>query len=89
LAWLAFAVLAPTWLGIDHVGIVDIAHAGDHTALHKHFGSYPLRVLAPLGFAAGLIGLLAARLLPLPPERRPHGPPRETSTTHAAAILGT
>jgi hypothetical protein len=41
--------------------VVD-AQAGDHTALHKGFGSYPLRVLAPLGFAAGLLGLLAARL---------------------------
>jgi hypothetical protein len=65
LAWLALAALGPTWLGIDHAGIVDIAHAGDHTALHKHFGSYPLSVLAPLGFAAGLLGLLAARVAPV------------------------
>ena len=62
LAWLAVATLAPTVLGIDHRGLVDIAQSGDPTALHKGFGDYPLRVLAPLAFAAGLLALLLPRL---------------------------
>jgi hypothetical protein len=57
--WALYAVLAPTLLGIDHHGLLDIVHAGDSTALsttlHKNFSSYPLKVLAPL---AALIGLL-------------------------------
>jgi hypothetical protein len=61
-AWLVLATLAPTLLGIDHQGLVDIAQAGDHTALHKNFGDYPLRALAPLAFAAGLLALAASRL---------------------------
>jgi hypothetical protein len=62
LLWLGLAMLAPTLLGIDHAGLVDIAHSGDHTALHKDYGPYPLRVLAPLALAAGLLGLAVARL---------------------------
>jgi hypothetical protein len=62
LAWLVFAALAPTVLGIDHQGLLDILHAGDSTALHKNFGPYPLRVLAPLAFGAGLLALAAAGL---------------------------
>jgi hypothetical protein len=62
LAWLVFATLAPTLLGIDHQGLIDIVRAGDSTALHKDFGPYPLRVLAPLAFGAGLIALAAAGL---------------------------
>jgi hypothetical protein len=63
--WCAFAVLAPTVLGIDHQGLLDIVKAGDNTALNLtiHDGSrYPLQALAPIATAAGLLGLLAARM---------------------------
>jgi hypothetical protein len=59
--WCVFAALAPTLLGIDHRGLLSIVGAGDNTALHKGFGDYPLRTLAPLAAGVGLIGLLAAR----------------------------
>jgi hypothetical protein len=59
--WCAFAALAPTLLGIDHRGLLSIVGAGDNTALHKGFGDYPLRTLAPLAAGVGLVGLLAAR----------------------------
>jgi hypothetical protein len=61
--WCAFAVLAPTLLGLDHQGLLDIVKAGDSTALHKGFGDHPLRTLAPIAAGAGLLALLAARLL--------------------------
>ena len=61
-AWAAFAALAPTVLGIDHRGLLSILGAGDHTALHKGFGSYPLRTLAPIAALAGALALAAARL---------------------------
>jgi hypothetical protein len=61
LAWGAFAALAPTLLGIDHRGLLSIVGAGDATALHKGFPSYPLRTLVPIAAIAGLLGLLAAR----------------------------
>ncbi len=60
-AWCAFAALAPTVLGIDHRGLLSIVGAGDNTALHKGFGDYPLRTLAPLAAVLGLLGLLSAR----------------------------
>ena len=60
--WCAFAVLAPTLLGIDHQGLLDIVKAGDSTALHKGFGDYPLRVLAPCAAAVGLCALAIAFL---------------------------
>ncbi|HYM45440.1 MAG TPA: hypothetical protein VES65_04680 [Solirubrobacteraceae bacterium] len=60
--WCLFAALAPTVLGIDHQGLLDIRHAGDPTALHKGFPSYPLRTLAPLAAAAGVLALGAMRL---------------------------
>ncbi len=77
IGWCAFAVLAPTLLGIDHQGLLDIVKAGDNTALHKGFGDYPLRVLAPVAAAVGLLGLICARIVaggPIkhrPPEHRP------------------
>jgi hypothetical protein len=61
--WCVFAALAPTLLGIDHRGLLSIVAAGDDTALHKGFGDYPLRTLAPLAAAVGLFGLIAARVL--------------------------
>jgi hypothetical protein len=60
--WALFAALAPTVLGIDHRGLLSIVGAGDNTALHKGFGTYPLKVLAPLAAAAGLLALGAARV---------------------------
>jgi hypothetical protein len=66
-AWGLFAALGPTVLGIDHAGLVSIFKAGDHTALstkdHPGFSTYPLEALAPTAAAAGLIALLAMRLL--------------------------
>ena len=61
LAWGAFAALAPTLLGIDHRGLLSIVGAGDATALHKGFPSYPLRTHVPIAAGFGLLGLLAAR----------------------------
>jgi hypothetical protein len=69
LAWALFAVLAPTLLGIDHRGLLSILGAGDHTALHKGFGSYPLKTLAPIAAIAGLLALAAMRLLRDEPDR--------------------
>jgi hypothetical protein len=63
IGWCVFAVLGPTVLGIDHRGLLSIVGAGDNTALHKGFGDYPLRTLAPLAAVVGLFGLLCARLL--------------------------
>jgi len=77
LAWALFAALAPTLLGIDHAGLASIYKAGDHTAfnLKLHDGStYPLKTLAPVAAAAGLLALLAMALLrnePVPPAERP------------------
>jgi hypothetical protein len=57
--WVLFAALGPTWLGLDHQGLLDILHAGDTTALSKGFGDYPLGTLAPLAAVVGLLGLAA------------------------------
>jgi len=70
LGWALFAVLAPTLLRIDHQGLLDIQAAGDRTALHKGFGSYPLRTLAPLAAVVGLLALAGARLLRSRPDDR-------------------
>jgi hypothetical protein len=64
--WCVFAALAPTLLGIDHQGLLDIKKAGDTTALNLtlHNGSrYPLRALAPVAAVAGLFALICARIL--------------------------
>jgi hypothetical protein len=58
--WCAFAALGPTALGIDHRGLLSIVGAGDDTALHKGFGDYPLRTLAPLAAVIGLLCLLVS-----------------------------
>jgi hypothetical protein len=73
IGWCVFVVLAPTLLGIDHQGLLDIVKAGDNTALHKGFGNYPLRTLAPFAAAVGLFGLLCARVVAggTPRRRRP------------------
>ena len=62
-AWALFAALAPTALGIDHRGLLSIVGAGDQTALHKGFGTYPLRALVPIAALAGVLTLLLARLM--------------------------
>ncbi|HEX3519387.1 MAG TPA: hypothetical protein VHT29_10175 [Solirubrobacteraceae bacterium] len=71
LVWGLFAALAPTLLGIDHQGLLSIVGAGDHTALNLklHDGSrYPLKTLAPIAAAVGLLALLAMGLV-----RNAHG----------------
>jgi hypothetical protein len=67
--WALFAALAPTILGIDHEGLLSIVRAGDNTALHKGFGDYPLKTLAPLAFVIGLLTLGAVGATRL--RRRP------------------
>ena len=72
LAWGLFAALAPTVLGIDHAGLRSIYDAGDHTAfnLKLHSGStYPLKTLALVAGAAGLLALGAMRLTRNEPQR--------------------
>jgi hypothetical protein len=58
LAWALFAALAPTVLGIDHRGLLDIQGAGDTTALNltlHHGVRYPLtRLTIYAGIAGGL-----------------------------------
>jgi hypothetical protein len=91
LGWGAFAALAPTILGLDHQGLLDIQAAGDPTALHKGFGSYPLRTLAPLAAIVGLLALALARLLRYQPPPEPGGPlfraPRRRRRRKTAAAL--
>jgi hypothetical protein len=80
LAWALFAALAPTLLGIDHRGLLSIVGAGDHTALHKGYGSYPLKTLAPIAAGAGLLALGMMSLL-----RGEHGGPRAPGPPPPAA----
>jgi hypothetical protein len=71
-----FAALAPTVLGIDHAGLVSIYNAGDHTALNLtlHSGkTYPLKGLAELAAAVGLLALGAMRLARNQRERPSQG----------------
>jgi hypothetical protein len=70
LGWALFAALAPTILGLDHRGLLDIVKAGDQNALHKGFGDYPLRTLAPIAAAFGFLALGAIAM-----TRREAGPP--------------
>jgi hypothetical protein len=61
-AWAAFAALAPTVLGIDHRGLIDIKGAGDKTALNLalHNGvRYPLTHLVLYASLAGALALAA------------------------------
>ncbi|MHB8531724.1 MAG: hypothetical protein ACYDC2_03285, partial [Solirubrobacteraceae bacterium] len=61
-AWALFAALAPTALGIDHRGLLDIRAAGDPTALNLllHDGvRYPLTKLTLYAGLAGLAMVLA------------------------------
>jgi hypothetical protein len=62
LAWALYAALAPTLLGLDHQGLLDILRSGDPHALAKgaYFGPYPLRALVPLACGFALLALAAA-----------------------------
>jgi hypothetical protein len=72
--WALFAALVPTLLCIDHRGLESILGAGDRMALHKGFGSYPLRALALLGAGAGVLALAATQLSrPRPRARATRG----------------
>jgi hypothetical protein len=63
-AWALYAALAPTLLGLDRQGLLDILHSGDPKALTKgaYFGPYPLRALVPLACGFALLALVAARV---------------------------
>jgi hypothetical protein len=89
-AWGLFAALAPTLLGIDHAGLTSIYKAGDHTAfnLTLHSGSrYPLKKLALLAVAVGLLALALARLLRNEPDP-PQAPSRTGAGEHSLALSG-
>jgi hypothetical protein len=62
--WALYAALAPTLLGLDHQGLLDILHSGDPKALTKgaYFGSYPLRALVPPACGFALVALAGARV---------------------------
>ncbi len=86
-AWALFAWLAPTKLGIDHRGLLDIKGAGDKTALDltlHHGVRYPLARLTIYASLAGAIALAAMWLL-----RRPAGGQAEPGESRApAATVG-
>jgi hypothetical protein len=86
LGWALFAALAPTVLGIDHRGLLDIVKAGDKNALHKGFGDYPLRTLAPIAAGFGFLALGAVALLRREPDPPP--PARERAAAPRAALSG-
>ncbi len=60
--WGLYAALAPTLLGLDHQGLLDVLRSGDPHALTKgaYFGSYPLRALVPLACGVAVLALVAA-----------------------------
>ncbi len=66
IAWGLFAALAPTLLGIDHRGLLDIKGAGDATALNlplHHGVRYPLTHLVIYAAIVGALALGAASIL--------------------------
>jgi hypothetical protein len=86
LGWALFAALAPTVLGIDHRGLLDIVKAGDQNALRKGFGDYPLRTLAPIAAGFGFLALGALALTRREPDPPP--PAREPAAAPRAALSG-
>ncbi len=89
--WALFAALAPTVLGIDHQGLLSIVKAGDHTALNLqlHDGSrYPLKTLAPVAAAVGLLALCAMRLTRNQPDR-PSAQHGSDAGSHSQPALST
>jgi hypothetical protein len=89
--WALFAALAPTLLGIDHQGLLEIYKAGDHTALstsaHPGFSTYPLKKLAPAAAVVGLLALLLMRLTRNRSERAPGPHGASTGSRPAPAAL--
>ena len=73
-------------LGIDHQGLLSIVKAGDKAALHKGFGDYPLRTLAPIAAGFGFLALGAVALLRREPDPPP--PARERAAAPRAALSG-
>ena len=89
-AWAVFAALAPTLLGIDHRGLLSIVKAGDHTALHKPYPSYPLRTLVPIAAAVGALALAAMMLFrddPQAPRSGRSGPRTRIAGASLLALL--
>jgi len=87
--WAVLAAVAPTLLGIDHQGLLSIQAAGDKTALHKGFGTYPLKTLAPFAAVVGFLALAAMALLrnePAQPRSRSAG---SGESPGARAAVGT
>ncbi len=87
--WAVLAAVAPTLLGIDHQGLLSIQAAGDKTALHKGFGTYPLKTLAPFAALVGFLALAAMALLrnePAQPRSRSAG---SGESPGARAAVGT
>ncbi len=74
--WAVYAALAPTLLGLDHQGLLDVLHSGDPRALTKgaYFGPYPLRALVPLACGFALLALLAVRVWRTTPPERAQSP---------------
>ncbi len=91
IAWALFAALAPTVLGIDHQGLLSIVRAGDNTALstklHPTFSSYPLKALAPIAAAAGLLALAAMRLFRNAPDSPRKRPGAQAARSAVVALL--
>ena len=87
--WALLAAIVPTSLGLDSAALHKIVAAGDPTALHKPWGSYPLTDLVLVALGAGLLTLLLARLLrhrgrpALPRERGGHVRERSAETVAA------
>ena len=86
--WALFAALAPTVLGIDHRGLIDIKGAGDKTALDLtlHDGArYPLTRLVIYAALAGALALGAMWLA----RRSPGDPgPGQPAGARAAEPVG-
>jgi hypothetical protein len=58
--WALFAIVAPTWLGIDHRALENTHNAGDPKALHLPWGRWPLTNLGLAALGAALVLLVIA-----------------------------
>jgi hypothetical protein len=59
-AWALVAIVAPTWLGIDHRALENTHNAGDPKALHLPWGRWPLTHLGLVALGASLALLALA-----------------------------
>jgi hypothetical protein len=59
-AWALVAIVAPTWLGIDHRALENTHNAGDPKALHLPWGRWPLTHLGLVALGAALVLLAIA-----------------------------